>query len=137
MNSLSRRGGSFGDGFAGHGSGAVTGGMAALREEAVPAQLAHLRAGALGEADGEVGHVGDGPLEILGGERVDVHVGGGVHEVYGVGDAVANGPLHRVHVVAEGTHEGEGVTHNATAERRGEVAMLDVVLALARVVFDG
>ena len=81
-------------------------------------------------------HVLDGPLEVVRRERVDVHVRRRVHEVDGVGHAVADGPLHRVHVVAQRSNEFPRVVHDALAELRAQVLVFDVVAPLARVVLD-
>ena len=72
------------------------------------------------------------PVEVVGGERVDVHVGGGVHEVDGVRHPVPHRPLHRVHVVAERPHQLQRVGHHPVAQLGAQVVVLDVVLPLPR-----
>ena len=52
------------------------------------------------------------------GERVHVHVRGGVHEVDGVGHAVAHRPLDRVHVVAERPHQLQRIVDDPLVQRR-------------------
>src|SRR5579859_2789529 len=125
------------DGVTSGGDGCCGSGIAATAgEEMIPAERLSLRLGVLRKTDRHVGHVRDGPLKVVRGQRVDIHVGGRVHEVNGVGDAVANGPLHRVHVVAKGANELAGVGDDTLAKLWREVVVLDVILALARVVLD-
>ncbi len=51
--------------------------------------------------DGEIGHVLDDPLEVFRADRVEVGVGGGIHEVDGVGDSVFYGKFDGIEVVSQ------------------------------------
>ena len=70
----------------------------------------------LGFFHGEVGYGVDDPVEALFAYGVQVGVGGGVHEVDGVGDAVFYGKLYCVEVVAEGFADSESVFFYALEE---------------------
>src|SRR2546422_7601257 len=50
----------------------------------LPVKRSLRRRPARGEPDRQVGHVPHRPIEVLGGQRIDVEVGRGVHEVDGV-----------------------------------------------------
>ena len=63
----------------------------------------------LGFPDGQIGDGLDDPLEVFWAYGVEVGVGGGVHEVDGVGDAVFDGELDGVEIVAEGPAESERI----------------------------
>ena len=67
----------------------------------------------LGFADGEFGYGVDDPVEAFFAYGVEVGVGGWVHEVDGVGDAVFYGELDGVEIVTEGFAESEGVFFDA------------------------
>ena len=62
--------------------------------------------GVLGFLDGEVCYCVDYPLEVDSTYGVEVRVGGWIHEVDGIGDAVFYGELYGIEVVAEGSAEG-------------------------------
>ena len=66
--------------------------------------------------DGEVGYFADDPVEVGLAYGVQVCVGGGIHEVDGVGDAVFDGEFDGVEVVAEGLAELQGVLLDALEE---------------------
>ena len=74
--------------------------------------------GGLRFGDGEVGDFFHDPVEIGLAHGVQVGVGGGIHEVNGVGDAVFDGELDGVEIVAEGAAECEGVLLDALEEFR-------------------
>src|SRR5260370_42045678 len=63
----------------------------------------------LGPLDGELRYGIDDPLEVDCAYGVKVGVGGWIHEVDGVGDAVGYAELYGVEVVAEGAAKSEGV----------------------------
>ena len=87
--------------------------------------------------DGEVGDFADNPLEVVGPDGVEVGVGGGIHEVDGVWDAVFDSELDGVEIIAEGLAEGEGVAFDACEEALGIFGRIeDVALGVgqARVV---
>ena len=97
---------------AGFFAGAAAG---ALPRKARPLQVEELR-GFFRFGDGEVGHFFDDPVEVGLAYGVEIGVGGGVHEVDGVRDAVFDGELDGVEVVAEGLAEFERIFFDA---RRG------------------
>src|SRR5665213_382069 len=69
--------------------------------------------------------------------RVEIGIRHGVHEVDGVGDAVLNGELDRVEVVAESAAEGEGVLLDPLEELRvagGRFKEVTVLVRLAGIV---
>src|SRR5262249_8293194 len=66
----------------------------------------------------------------------DIHVGGWVHEVDGVGNAIANGPFERIHIVPQCTHQLQRILHNTLAEFGAQVLVFNVIFAFVRVVFD-
>src|SRR6266571_3833422 len=105
-------------------------------QKGVPAQIAVLGAWLLREPDSHISHVLDHPIEVKWGQRVDIHVGSGVHEVDGVGNAVANGPLERIHIVPQGAHELQCIINDAATEFRTEMLVLNVIFALAWIVLD-
>ena len=91
----------------------------------------------LREPNNHVGHVLDHPIKIKGGKRVDIHIGSGVHEVDGVGNAIADSPLEGIHIVPQGTHKLERILDDATTEFGAEMVVLNIVFSLARIVLDG
>src|SRR5437879_3184324 len=111
-------------------------GLGPSLEQGLPVKRSLRRGPARGEPDRQVGHVPHRPIEVLAGQRIDVEVGRGVHEVDGVGNPAAHRPLDRIHVVSQGPHQGEGVLHDAVAERGIEVAGVHVVLPRRGVIMD-
>ncbi len=107
-------------------------------EELGPAVVVPRPALPLGRLHAEVDHPVDADLEVRREDRVDVHVRRGVGEVDGVGDAILDGELHRVHVVAERLVDLHAVLHDAIVERRREPLLLLVVdvTAARRAVLD-
>ena len=71
-------------------------------------------------ADAELGHPVDHPGEDLLAEGGDVEVGGRVHVVDRVRDAIADGELHRVHLVAERATERPRFPNYPLGHRRVE-----------------
>ena len=86
----------------------------------------------LGFAYGEFCYGVDDPLEAVFAYGVEVGVGGRIHGVDGVGDAVFYGELYRVEVVAEGLAEGEGVFFDALQELLVVFGGVEDVTALMR-----
>ena len=73
----------------------------------------------------------------MGRDGVDVHIGRRVHKVNGIGDAIAHGELHAVHVIAQDAVEQPRVLRNPLAQRRGQVVMLHQVTPLLGVILNG
>src|SRR5258708_38866497 len=96
-------------------------------QKGVPAEVALLWAWLLREANSHISHVLDYPIEIKWGQRVDIHVGRGVHEIDSVGNAIANGPLERIHIVPQRAYELERILHDATAQLGAEMLVLDMI----------
>lgn len=93
--------------------------------------------GGLGFGDGEVCHFFHDPAEVGLAYGVQVSVGRGVHEVDGIGDAVLDGELDRVEIIAEGAAKGEGILLDALEELRivgGRVLDVALVMRKARIV---
>ena len=74
----------------------------------------------------------DDPVEVFFADGVEVGVGGGVHEVDGVGDAVFDGELDGVEVVAESLAEREGVLFDALQELLVVLRRVEDVAVLVR-----
>ena len=71
-----------------------------------------------GFGDREVGYFFDDPVEVGLAYGVQIGVGGGIHEVDGVGDAIFDGELDGVEVVAEGAAEDERILLHAGEQFR-------------------
>src|SRR6266566_9565532 len=99
-------------------------------QEGIPAQVATLRTWLFGKANSQVRHVLHSPIKVKRRERINIHIGSRVHEVDSIRDAVANSPLDRVHVIAQGTHKLERILHNAHAHFGTKVLMLNMIFAL-------
>ena len=105
-------------------------------KESGPAEFGDLRGG-LCFGDGEVSDFAHDPVEVSLTYGVEVGVGGGIHEVDGVGDAVFDGEFDGVEIVAEGAAECEGVFLDALEEFwivGGRVLEVALVMGAARIV---
>jgi hypothetical protein len=78
-------------------------------------------------ADAHIGHLLHRPLEIVLGQRVDVHVRRGIGEVDRVWNAVLDGELDRIHVVAECLAQPACAVDDQSAFLGREEAMIDEV----------
>src|SRR6266568_2883975 len=109
---------------------------AASTEEGIPAQVTTLRTWLFGKANSHVRHVLHSPIKVKRRERINIHIGSRVHEVDSIRDAVANSPLDRVHVIAQGTHKFERILHNAHAHFGTKELVFNIIFALIWVILD-
>ena len=103
-------------------------------EQRVPAHLPRLWPRLERKPDGEIGHAFDHPLEVVGRERIDIHVRRRIHEIDRVGNAVADRELDRIHVIAERPHEGLRVSDHARTDFGAQVGMIEDVATFLGIV---